>query len=314
MSVDDTPTLEGFIYGEMPSKRAVYNVIDALFSYVKVEGANDSGHNESSEDPGANSGKEQRFIEYSNYDMCFEHDIRDTCLGQLIAQLDLSENLIEETTPFFSVLECGIPAKINERRFPPPDTPAGRVVAASVAKSRLLHVDMREVSKATGLKYGQISRFCDDLMSQGVFSKVNSKKLIHHARVKKMPTDIGAIADRMYNLLMVSRDRQVDHLRLVVDFYSTSTCQTRFLATHLRIVFTFKLVLFQFLNMNVACLRVAVVRQDHGRLAPSIRVLLVELVVGNIKETIFSMFTAKRKRSQCSTQRNLRRSASEPLH
>eukprot|EP00177_Eucheuma_denticulatum_P004690 GFKZ01008517.1.p1 GENE.GFKZ01008517.1~~GFKZ01008517.1.p1 ORF type:complete len:696 (-),score=114.22 GFKZ01008517.1:661-2748(-) len=58
-----------------------------------------------------------------------------------------------------------------------------------------------------------------------------------------------------------------------------------------------KLVLFQFLNMNAAYLYVAFVRRDYIRLATSIRtVLLLELIIGNIKETIIPIFLARRKR------------------
>lgn len=58
-----------------------------------------------------------------------------------------------------------------------------------------------------------------------------------------------------------------------------------------------KLVLFQFLNMNAAYLYVAFIRQDYVRLASSIRsVLMIELVIGNIKETIVPIFLARRKR------------------
>lgn len=58
-----------------------------------------------------------------------------------------------------------------------------------------------------------------------------------------------------------------------------------------------KLVLFQFLNMNMAYLYIAFVRQDYERLATSIRtVLVIELVTGNIKETLIPMFFARRRR------------------
>lgn len=59
-----------------------------------------------------------------------------------------------------------------------------------------------------------------------------------------------------------------------------------------------KLVLFQFLNMNMAYLYVAFIRQDYIRLATSIRsVLLVELVIGNLKETVIPIFMSRRKRA-----------------
>ncbi|CAN8076533.1 unnamed protein product [Agarophyton chilense] len=58
-----------------------------------------------------------------------------------------------------------------------------------------------------------------------------------------------------------------------------------------------KLVLFQFLNMNMAYLYVAFIRRDYERLASSIRsVLLVELIIGNIKETVIPIFLARRRR------------------
>lgn len=58
-----------------------------------------------------------------------------------------------------------------------------------------------------------------------------------------------------------------------------------------------KLVLFQFLNMNAAYLYVAFIREDYLRLATSIRsVLMIELIIGNVKETIIPIFLARRKR------------------
>lgn len=59
-----------------------------------------------------------------------------------------------------------------------------------------------------------------------------------------------------------------------------------------------KLVLFQFLNANMAYLHVAFVRRDYMRLASSIRsILFTELIIGNIKETVIPIFLAKRRHS-----------------
>lgn len=58
-----------------------------------------------------------------------------------------------------------------------------------------------------------------------------------------------------------------------------------------------KLVLFQFLNMNMSYLYVAFVRRDYQRLATAIRsILLIELVIGNVKEVIIPIFMARRAR------------------
>lgn len=72
--IDDVPTLEAFAFGETPSREAVRNTIQELFNGAKPGG----------------------FIEYSTYDLCFGHDIRDTCMGQILAQLDVSEGCLEE--------------------------------------------------------------------------------------------------------------------------------------------------------------------------------------------------------------------------
>lgn len=210
VSVDDIPTLEGFIYGEMPSRRAVRSVVDGLFEV-------------------AEPGKD---IEYSTSDLCYQYDIRDTCLGQLLAQLDLSEGLLEETTPYFSLIDCGLPPD-GQRKWPPAGSLGKRVFDCGLLKRTVLYINVKQVAEETGMDYGQVTRICDDLAQQGVFTKVSSRKLVHRARVKKMPTDLVAIADRLYDLLVLSRDRQIKRLFQVVGFYSTDECLTHVLATHL---------------------------------------------------------------------------------
>lgn len=74
-----------------------------------------------------------------------------------------------------------------------------------------------------------------------------------------------------------------------------------------------KLVLFQFLNMNMAYLFVAFVRRDYERLASSMQsVLLVELVVGNLKETVIPIAMSKwsnRKKAKATAERKKREAA-----
>jgi anoctamin-10 len=58
-----------------------------------------------------------------------------------------------------------------------------------------------------------------------------------------------------------------------------------------------KLVLFQFLNMNMAYLHVAFIRRDYARLAASIRsILFTELLIGNVKEVLIPIFMSQRKK------------------
>lgn len=58
-----------------------------------------------------------------------------------------------------------------------------------------------------------------------------------------------------------------------------------------------KLVLFQFLSMNMAYLYVAFVRRDYPRLASAIRsILMTELLIGNVKEVVVPIFLSQRKK------------------
>lgn len=209
VSVDDLNVLEGFIYGETPSRSAVHSLIEDLFAEAKV-------------------GKE---IEYSQYDLCFENDVRDTSLGQILAQLDLSEGLIEETTPYFSLIDC---AMLNGKAPQLRNSHAGyAVMAAGVKKKKYITIDVKHAAEKTGMEYGRISRICDDLVNEGHLESCKSRKLTHRSTVKKMPDDTRAVADRIYAILVKSRNRQIFRLGQVVEYFSAQECQTLFLARHL---------------------------------------------------------------------------------
>lgn len=73
-----------------------------------------------------------------------------------------------------------------------------------------------------------------------------------------------------------------------------------------------KLVAFQFLNMNMAYLFVAFVRRDFVRLHASLRsVMLIELVTGNIKETVLPVYMASRKKAAAIAARDAAAKARE---
>lgn len=76
-----------------------------------------------------------------------------------------------------------------------------------------------------------------------------------------------------------------------------------------------KLVLFQFLNTNMAYLFVAFVRRDYERLASSMRsVLLMELLIGNLKETVIPIALSKwrgRKKAAAAQERKKQEAASK---
>lgn len=74
-----------------------------------------------------------------------------------------------------------------------------------------------------------------------------------------------------------------------------------------------KLMLFQFLNMNMAYLYVAFVRKDYERLASSIRmILLLELVIGNVKEVVIPIFMANRRKKASIAEAIRRKKEEDP--
>ncbi|KAI0566205.1 ATP-dependent DNA helicase RecQ [Gracilaria domingensis] len=208
--IDDVPTLEGFILGETPTKDAVRKIVQELFQNAKVDG----------------------HIEFSTYDLCFNHDIRDTCLGQILAHLDISEGAIEESTPFFSFIDLRMhPA--DQRRWPAQNSPAGRIISISTVKKAFITVDVTKVAEEMDMEYGQVSRLCDDMVVDGYMVEAKPKKLKHRARVKRVPEDVNTVADNLYNKLVKAQQRQIGRLHEVLKFFSADECQTWRLAKHL---------------------------------------------------------------------------------
>ncbi|CAN8073020.1 unnamed protein product [Agarophyton chilense] len=208
--INDVPILEGFILGATPSKCAVQNLVRELFRDAKVGGR----------------------IEYSTFDLCFNHDIRDNCLGQILAHLDISEEAIEESTPFFSFVDLRMYPQ-NQRRWPPQSSPAGKIIAISAVKKAFITVDIAQVAAEMDLEYGQVSRFCDDMVIDGYVLEAKPRKLRHRAIVKRIPEDLMAVADVLYNKLVKTQERQIGRLHEVLKFFSANECQTWRLATHL---------------------------------------------------------------------------------
>lgn len=208
--IDDVPTLEGFIYGETPCRSSVLSLLEGLFTDAKLGS----------------------YIDYSVYDMCFEHDIRDTCVGQILAQLDISEGIIEESTPFYSFIDLRM-FPLSQRKWPPKGSLADSIIKRSLIKQINIAVDVVKVANELDFQYGQISRICDDMVNDGIIQAVSSRKLRQRALVKKLPEDLDALADRLHSALMRSQKNHIKRLHKVLQYYSAKKCQTVFLAQHL---------------------------------------------------------------------------------
>lgn len=208
--IDDIPTLEAFAYGETPSLRSVQGVLNHLLGDAEVG----------------------TYIDYSSYDLCYDYDIKETSLGQLLAQLDLSEALIEESTPFFRFIDLRM-KDLNERTWPTPGSVKGKIIELGQKKAKLITLDLMKIAKELDMEYGQISRMMDDLVNEGMFLEAKARKLFQRAKILKKSDDIDAVAQRMHTHLLKNQTQQLKRLSQVVSFYSAHECQTKALATHL---------------------------------------------------------------------------------
>lgn len=208
--VDDLPTLEGFAYAETPALSSVRALLHHLLGETK----------------------EGESIEYSTYTLCYDFDIRDTSLGQILAQLDLAEDLLEESTPFFSEQTCRLPPATT-RKAPPPGSEARKVWDLGKIGRTNMSIDVTIVAKELGLEYGRISRICDDMANDGYLESVRSSKLMHRALIKSQPHDLDAISKRMHAMLLRTQKQQLKRIRQVVDYLSADECQSAYIQRHL---------------------------------------------------------------------------------
>lgn len=208
--VDDIPTLQGFCFAETPSLASVEGVVRDLLQ-------------------GTTQGDS---IDFSMYDLGFKHDIKDTCMGQILAQLDLSEGLMEENTPFFAEIMCKMKPE-GRKALPLPGTQAGEILLLSDIKRTNIVVDVVQAAEKMNIDHGKVSRIIDDLVMEGKLESASPRKMMYTAFVKKTPTDLEAIAKRMHETLLRTRQTQLRQIAQVVEYLSANECQSAFLQKHL---------------------------------------------------------------------------------
>eukprot|EP00177_Eucheuma_denticulatum_P003890 GFKZ01007033.1.p1 GENE.GFKZ01007033.1~~GFKZ01007033.1.p1 ORF type:complete len:716 (+),score=84.28 GFKZ01007033.1:111-2258(+) len=209
--VDDVPIVEGFCHAETPRLKSVKGLVHDL-----LEGKKEGDH-----------------IDFSTYNLGFKHDIKATTLGQILAQLDLREGLLEESTPFFSEIVCKMTPE-RTKVLPGKGTMAGNILAVSDVKRTNIVIDVVKAAETLDLDYGQIARIVDsDLVVAGKVVSASSGKLMLRAVVMKTPTDLDGVAKRMHNILVKAKEKQLKRVAQVADYLSANECQTYFLLRHL---------------------------------------------------------------------------------
>lgn len=209
--VDDVPIVEGFCHAETPRLKSVKGLV-----YDLLDGKKEGDH-----------------IDFSTNDLGFKYDIKDTTLGQILAQLDLREGLLEETTPFFSEIVCKMTPQ-RTKVLPGSGTRAGSILAVSDVKRTNIFIDVVKAAEKLDLDYGQIANVVDsDLVVAGKVASASSRKLKLRAVVMKTPTDLDGVAKRMHHILVKAKEKQLTRVTQVADYLSANECQTYFLLRHL---------------------------------------------------------------------------------
>jgi ATP-dependent DNA helicase RecQ len=205
--VDDLPTLEAFALGSTPSREAIMGLVRLLMDGKQAGDVTD----------------------LSVYDATIEFDIRDTVMGQLLAQLDLSGGFLQEITPFYSEIRC---KKVDEGKYNEiirRGNRASKILNLGHGSRTIRTLDVREISAKLNIEYGVISREMDDLVRDGLLAKAEPYKLRSQFRVMNVPHSLEEPVDRLFKAAKRMEEQEIKRLNQVVDFLSSSTCQSKIL-------------------------------------------------------------------------------------
>lgn len=206
--IDDLPTLEAFAVGGTPSRDHIAKFVHSFLG----------------------NAEKGSYIDVSVYDSTMEFDIRDIAINQMLAQLDLEGGYVKETTPFYSALKCYQKDKKSYMDYlSGQSTQASRILELASGTGKIHTVDVREVGAALNLEYGTISREMDDLVREGHLAKVVPYKLRNRFEVLRTPESLEEVVNMLYKNAKKLEVREVARLNEVVDFLSTSKCQTNLL-------------------------------------------------------------------------------------
>ena len=210
-SAADRIVLENFTYGDTPTGRSLYELLDTLFN----NGPLTTDHGQ---------------FDISTYDLSGRHDIRPLVVDTVLTYLEL-DGLIASTGPFY-----------NEYKFQPLRPSAEMLARFDPARQDFLRsilkcahpgktwfkLDLSHVMQTTAAPRARIVAALNYLEEQGDL-KLQVAGARQGYRMLRRDADLKQLAQTMVDRFSHREKRDIERLANVLEYVSANTCRTAYL-------------------------------------------------------------------------------------
>jgi ATP-dependent DNA helicase RecQ len=205
---DDIPTLQNFVYGDTPTRAAVYGLVTALL------------------------GGKQDTLALALTQLGNEHDMRPLVVRTLLTYLEL-DGYLEAMTPVYDrfryrplVSEGEIFGRLQEE----PRDLMRRMLSAS-KKARIWYtIHVEQVASQLGVPRDRIVKALDWLANEELV-ELRAEGVLHRYR-RLRSADLETLSDDLYERALVRERSELDRLDAVLDLATQESCQVQSLSRH----------------------------------------------------------------------------------
>ena len=206
--LDDVCTLENFAYGDTPSRNAIRDLVEEIFSF-----------------PGQ--------FDLSLYELSGRHDIRQLVVRTLLVQMELN-GYLQELTPFYSRYQFQPLTSSSEilSRFENERRQFLRAVFKQAHKAKTwFHIDLKEAAEAIDCPRDRIVKALDYLAQQGLL-EVRAEGVRNRFSILRRPDDLDRLSDALFQNVLELEKREIERIGQVIELGSHDGCQVAHLAAY----------------------------------------------------------------------------------
>jgi ATP-dependent DNA helicase RecQ len=205
---DDINVLENFVYGDTPSEDAVRGLVAEVFAAADE-------------------------FDASVYELSNQHDIRLLVVQTLLTYLELL-GYLEGGTPFYASYKFkpALPSRDILARFEGERREFLAQVFRQARPGRTwLNLDVHQAAAAIGTPRERIVRALEYLAEQELLELQTTGVRLRYRRIK-MPADVPALAQSLYERMLQREVREVARLHRVLEFVAHDGCQVSSLGAY----------------------------------------------------------------------------------
>ncbi len=206
--LDDVCTLENFAYGDTPSRNAIRDLVEEIFSF---------------------SGQ----FDVSLYELSSRHDIRQLVIRTLLVQMVIS-GYLQELTPFYSRYQFQPLTSSSEilSRFENERRQFLMAVFKHVHKAKTwFRINLDEATEAIDCSRDRIVRALDYLAEQGLL-EVRAEGVRNRFSILRRPDDLDRLTDTLFQNTLELEVREIERIEQVIKLASHNGCQVAHLTAH----------------------------------------------------------------------------------